>query len=40
MQFPGGTVAKTDYSPEMRKDLDELMGTGMSEEKAVELLSD
>jgi len=40
MQFPGGTVAKTDYSPEMRKDLDELIATGMSEEKAVELLSD
>ena len=40
MQFPGGTVAKTDYSPEMRKSLDELVATGMTEEKAVELLSD
>jgi len=40
MQFPGGTVAKTDYSPEMRKSLDELVATGMSEEKAVEILSD
>jgi len=40
MQFPGGTIAKTDYSPEMRKDLDELIATGLSEEKAVELLSD
>jgi len=40
MQFPGGTVAKTDYSPEMRASLDELVKTGMSEEKAVELLSD
>lgn len=40
MQFPGGTVAKTDYSPEMRKDLDELIATGMSEDKAIELLSD
>jgi len=40
MQFPGGTVAKTDFSPEMRKDLDELMATGLSEEKAIELLSD
>ena len=40
MQFPGGTVAKTDYSPEMRKSLDELVATGISEEKAVELLSD
>ena len=40
MQFPGGTVAKTDFSPEMRKDLDELIATGLSEEKAIELLSD
>jgi len=40
MQFPGGTIAKTDFSPETRKDLDELIGTGMSEEKALELLSD
>lgn len=40
MQFPGGTVAKTDYSPEMRKSLDELKATGLSEEKALELLSD
>ena len=40
MQFPGGTVAKTDISPELRKDLDELIGTGMSEEKAIELLAD
>ena len=40
MQFPGGTVAKTDYSPEMRKSIDELKATGMSEAKAVELLSE
>jgi hypothetical protein len=40
MQFPGGTVAKTEFSPEMRKDLDELIATGLSEEKAIELLSD
>ena len=40
MQFPGGTVTKTDFSPEMRKDLDEIIATGMSEEKAIELLSD
>jgi len=40
MQFPGGTIAKTDFSPEMRKDLDELIATGLSEEKAIELLSD
>lgn len=40
MQFPGGTVAKTEYSPEMRKSIDELKATGMTEEKAVELLAD
>ncbi len=40
MQFPGGTVAKTEYSPEMKKSIDELVSTGMSEEKAVELLSE
>lgn len=40
MQFPGGTIAKTDYSPEMRKSIDELTATGLSEEKAIELLSD
>ena len=40
MQFPGGTLAKTDYSPEVRKSLDELIATGLSEEKAIELLSD
>jgi len=40
MQFPGGTVTRTDFSPEMRKDLDEIIATGMSEEKAIELLSD
>lgn len=40
MQFPGGTGAKTSYSPEMQKSIDELKATGMSEEKAVELLSD
>lgn len=40
MQFPGGTVAKNDYSPEMRKSINELVATGISEEKAIELLSD
>lgn len=40
MQFPGGTIAKTEYSPEMRKSIDEITATGMSEEKAIELLSD
>jgi hypothetical protein len=40
MQFPGGTIAKNEYSPEMRKSIDEMVSTGMSEEKAIELLSD
>ncbi len=40
MQFPGGTVAKGSMSPELRRDVDELKATGMSEEKALELLSD
>jgi hypothetical protein len=40
MQFPGGTVNKPDHSPELRKSIDELKATGMSEEKALELLAD
>jgi len=40
MQFPGGTVAKADYSPEMKDSIKELTDTGMSEEKALSLLSD
>ncbi len=40
MQFPGGTNIRTEYSPEMRKSIDELKATGMSEEKAVELLAE
>ena len=40
MQFPGGTVAKTQRSPELQKSVDEMKATGMSEEKALELLSD
>lgn len=40
MQFPGGTTARSEYSPEMRKSIDELKATGMSEEKAIELLSE
>lgn len=40
MQFPGGTTARTEYSPEMRKSIDELKATGMSEEKALELLAE
>jgi hypothetical protein len=40
MQFPGGTIAKTTHSPEVRASLDEMMKTGISEEKALELISD
>jgi hypothetical protein len=40
MQFPGGTVAKTDLSPEVRESVEELKKTGMSEEKALELISE
>lgn len=40
MQFPGGTVAKNNYSPELRKSIDELVAVGMSEAKAIELLAD
>jgi hypothetical protein len=40
MQFPGGTISKQAYSPEMKKSIDELTATGLSEEKALELLSD
>jgi hypothetical protein len=40
MQFPGGTGGKTTYSPEMQKSIDELKATGLSEEKAIELLSE
>lgn len=40
MQFPGGTNNKATYSPEMQKSINELKATGMSEEKALELLSD
>jgi len=41
MQFPGGSGAgRSDMSPEMRKSVDELKATGMTEEKAIELLSD
>ena len=40
MQFPGGTIAKQEYSPEMRKSINELTATGLSEEKAIELLSE
>ncbi len=40
MQFPGGTIARQAHSPEMQKSIDELKATGMTEEKAIELLSD
>jgi hypothetical protein len=40
MQFPGGAVAKQGYSPDMQRSIDELKATGMSEEKALQLLSD
>lgn len=41
MQFPGGgSGQRQELSPEMRKSVDELKATGMSEEKAIELLAD
>lgn len=41
MQFPGGTViTKPALSPDVKKSVDELMATGMSEEKALELISE
>lgn len=40
MQFPGGTGGRQSFSPEMRKSIDEIKATGMSEEKAIALLSD
>lgn len=40
MQFPGGTISKQSLSPDLKNSLEELKATGMSEEKALELLSD
>jgi len=40
MQFPGGTQTRQDFSPEMRRSIDEMKATGMSEEKAIQLLTD
>lgn len=40
MQFPGSNGGKVAYSPEMQRSIDELKATGMTEEKALELLSD
>lgn len=40
MQFPGGTGTKVNFSSDMKQSIEELKATGMSEEKAIELLSD
>ena len=40
MQFPGGTAQKTSFSSDMQASIDQLKATGMSEEKAIELLSE
>ena len=41
MQFPGGTVVtKPSMSADVKKSVDELVATGMSEEKALELISE
>lgn len=40
MQFPGGTNIRSELSPENKKALDELKSTGLSEEVALELLSE
>ena len=40
MAFPGGTGKQTAHSPEMQKSIKELTDTGMSEDKALELLSE
>jgi len=40
MQFPGGTSNRQDFSADMRKSIDELKATGMSEDKAISLLTD
>jgi hypothetical protein len=40
MAFPGSSGAPSTRSPEMQKSIDELKSTGMSEDKAIELLSD
>lgn len=39
MAFPGGTGSKQTHSPEVKQSIDELKATGMSEDKAIELLS-
>ncbi len=40
MSFPGGTGQRSTFSPEKQKSIDEMKATGMSEEKAIELLED
>lgn len=40
MQFPGGTGTKVTFSQDIKQSIEELKATGMSEEKALELLSD
>ena len=40
MQFPGGSVQKQAYSPDKKQSIDELKAAGMSEEKALELISE
>ena len=40
MSFPGGTGPRSTFSPEKQKSIDEMKATGMSEEKAIELLED
>lgn len=40
MQFPGGTIAKPGLSKEMQDSVNEMKAAGMSEEKAMQLLSD
>jgi len=40
MQFPGGSMNRQAFSTEMQQSIDEMKATGMSEEKAIELLSD
>ncbi len=40
MQFPGGTVLKPGIPADKAQSVKELMETGMSEEKALELISD
>ncbi len=40
MQFPGGSQARAGISADKQKSLDELKGTGLSEEMALQLLED